>query len=66
MPCQISVTTMASNDDKLKQSSGQMLIFLKIFHFVMNSIKDNVYVQFIIELIEITHILFAPILMTET
>ena len=65
-PCPISVSTMASDDNKLKQSSGQMLIFLKIFPFIMNSIKDNVYVQFIIELIQITHILFAPIVMTET
>jgi hypothetical protein len=29
-PCPISVSTMASNDNKLKQSSGQMLILLKI------------------------------------
>lgn len=65
-PCPISVSTMASNDNKLKQSSGQMLILLKIFPYILNSIKDNIYVQFIIELIEITQIIFAPLLFKET
>lgn len=65
-PSPISVTTLTSNDNKLKQSSGQMLIFLKILPFILNGISGNIYVQFVIELIEITHILFSPVLAIET
>ena len=39
---------------------------MKIFPYILNAIKDNVYVQFIRDLIEISHILFAPILFRET
>ena len=65
-PCPISVSIMASNDNKLKQSSGQMLILLKILPYILNSIKGHNYVKFIIELIEITQIIFAPLLFRET
>lgn len=40
-PCPISVSTLASNDNKLKQSSGQMLILLKIMPFLLNSKKKK-------------------------
>ena len=43
-----------------------MLIFLKILPYILNSIKDHTHVKFIIELIEITQILFAPLLFRET
>ena len=45
---------------------GQILILMNIFPYIVNDIKDNVYVQFISDLIEISHILFAPILFRET
>lgn len=47
-PCSISVSTLASNDNTLKQSSGQMLILLKIIPFLLNTIEKNEYVQFIL------------------
>lgn len=40
-PCTISVSTLASNDNKLKQSSGQMLILLKIMPFLLSSIEKK-------------------------
>lgn len=46
-PCSISVSTLASNDNKLKQSSGQKLILLKILPFLLNSIEKNEYDQFV-------------------
>lgn len=58
-PCPISVSTLASNDNKLKQSSGQMLILLKIMPFLLNSIEKNEYVQFVLDLNEIVQILFV-------
>lgn len=42
-PCPISVSTLASNDNKLKQSSGQMLILLKIMPFLLNNLEKNEY-----------------------
>ncbi|KAM7380069.1 hypothetical protein PAMP_003389 [Pampus punctatissimus] len=65
-PCPISVSTLASNDNKLKQSSGQMLILLKIMPFLLNTIEKNEYVQFVLDLIEIVQILFAPVLSVQT
>ncbi|KAM7366747.1 hypothetical protein PAMP_014697 [Pampus punctatissimus] len=65
-PCPISVSTLASNDNKLKQSSGQMLILLKIMPFLLNTIEKNEYVQFVLDLIEIIQILFAPVLSVQT
>lgn len=65
-PCPITVNTLSSNDNKLKQSSGQMLVFMKIFPFIVNSISTNVYVQFIIGLLEISQIIFSPVIAIET
>jgi len=65
-PCPISVSTLASNDNKLKQSSGQMLILLKILPFLLNSIEKNEYVQFVLDLIEIVQIIFAPVLSVQS
>lgn len=65
-PCPISVNTLASNDNKLKQTSGQMLILLKIIPFLLNSIEKSEYVQFVLDLIEIVQILFAPVLYVQS
>lgn len=65
-PSPITVTTLSSNDNKLKQSSGQMLVFMKLFPFLVNGISTNVYVQFIIGLLEITQIIFSPVIAIET
>lgn len=65
-PCPVSVSTLASNDNKLKQSSRQMLILLKIMPFLLNTIEKNEYVQFVLDLIEIVQILFAPVLSVQT
>lgn len=64
-PCPISVNTLAANDNKLKQSCGQMLIFLKVLPFLLNDV-DNEYVKFIIRLIEIVQIVLAPIISLQT
>lgn len=64
-PCPISVATLAANDNKLKQSCGQMLILLKILPFLLNAV-DNEYVKFILKLIEIVQIVLAPIISFET
>lgn len=65
-PCPISVTTLASNDKKLKQSSGQMLVLLKIMPFLLNSIEKNECFQFVLDLVEIVQVLFAPVLSVES
>ncbi|KAF3857496.1 hypothetical protein F7725_009355 [Dissostichus mawsoni] len=65
-PCPVSVNTLSSNDNKLKQSSGQMLILLKIMPFLLNNMKGNIYVKFILELIEIVQIVFAPVISLQT
>lgn len=64
-PCPISVSTLAANDNKLKQSCGQMLILLKILPFLLNGM-DNEYVKFILKLIEIVQIVLAPVISLET
>lgn len=61
-PSPISVSTLTSSDGKLKQSSGQMLVLLRILPFVLESLEVNAYIQLIIELIEIVQIVFAPVL----
>ena len=61
-PCPIIVTKLASNDNKLKQASGQMLVLLKISPFVLDSCKINADIQVILDLIEIVQILFAPVI----
>lgn len=65
-PCPVSVSTLASNDNKLKQSSRQMLILLKIMPFLLNTIEKNEYVQIVLDSIEIVQILFAPVLPVQT
>ena len=65
-PSPISVSTLMSNDGKLKQSSGQMLVLIRILPFVLESLKTNAYVHLIIELIEIVQIVFAPVLTIAT
>ncbi|KAL2102281.1 hypothetical protein ACEWY4_001449 [Coilia grayii] len=64
-PCPISVTTLTANDNKLKQSCGQMLIFLKILPFLLRDV-DNEYVKFINKLIEIVQIVLAPVISLQT
>lgn len=65
-PRPINYVTLASSDNKLKQSSGQMLILLKIVPFLLNSLATNEYVKFVLELIEIVKILFAPVVSVNT
>ena len=65
-PCPITASTLSSNDNRLKQSSGQMLVLLKILPFLLNNVKDSEFVQFIIELVEITQILLAPVISLHT
>lgn len=64
-PCSVSVNTLAANDNRLKQSSGQMLILLKILHFLLDGV-DNEYTKFILKLIEIVQIVLAPIISLQT
>lgn len=61
-PCPITYATLASNDNKIKQSSGQMLVLLKILPFLFNSVEGNQFVKFLLELIEIVQIIFAPVI----
>lgn len=60
-PCPIALSTLASNDNRLKQSCGQMLILLKILPFLFNGV-DNEYTRFIIKLIQIVKTVLAPII----
>ncbi|KAM3583191.1 uncharacterized protein V6R79_011079 [Siganus canaliculatus] len=61
-PSPITYSTLSSSDNKLKQSSGQMIVLLKILPFLIDTVKDNEYYKIIIELIEIVQILFAPVI----
>ncbi|CAG5851037.1 unnamed protein product [Menidia menidia] len=65
-PSPIAYSTLASSDNKLKQSSGQMIVLLKILPFLIDSVKDNEYYKIILELIEIVKILFAPVIGLQT
>lgn len=65
-PCPIAYSTLASNDNKLKQSSGQMLVLLKILPFLLDVIKGSAYFSFILELLEIVQLLFSPVICLET
>ena len=49
-PSPISVGTLTSSYGKLKQSSGQMLVLLRILTFVLESLEVNAYVHLIIEI----------------
>lgn len=65
-PCPISVNTLSSNDNKLKQSAGQMLVLLKILPFLIDKIGENNYTQMICKMLEIVKILFSPIIAVST
>ena len=65
-PCPISVSTLSSNDNKLKQSSGQMLVLLKILPFLIDNVGESDYIILLIELLEIVKILFSPIIALST
>lgn len=65
-PCPISVNTLSSNDNKLKQSAGQMLVLLKILPFIIDKIGENDYTQMLRKLLEIVKILFSPIIALST
>ncbi len=65
-PSPISLSTLMSSDGRLKQSSGQILVLLRILPFVLESLEDNVYVHLIHELIEIVQKVFAPVLTIAT
>lgn len=64
-PCPISVSALAANDNKLKQSCGQILILLKILPFLFNDM-DNENVKFILKLIQIVQIILAHVISLET
>ena len=64
-PCPVSANTLAANDNRLKQSSGQMLILLKILPFLLDGV-DNEYTKFLLKLIEIVQIVLAPIISLQT
>ena len=59
-PSPVSVSALAANDNRLKRSSGQMLILLKILPFLLNDV-DSEYVTFIVKLIEIVQIVLDPL-----
>jgi len=42
-PSPIVYSTLTSSDNKLKQSSGQMIVLLKILPFLIDTVKDNEY-----------------------
>ncbi|XP_061747842.1 uncharacterized protein LOC133549871 [Nerophis ophidion] len=65
-PCPISVTTLSSNDNKLKQSAGQMLVLLKILPFLIDTTGENAHTQLLLKLLEIVKILFSPIIALAT
>ncbi|KAK7886077.1 hypothetical protein WMY93_025698 [Mugilogobius chulae] len=65
-PTPISVSTITSNDNKLKQSSGQMLVLLRILPFILQSLEENEHCHLLLELIEIVFIAFAPVLSNAT
>ena len=65
-PSLIKHSTLASSDNKLKQSSGQMLVLLKILPFLIDAVKGNEYHTLILELIEIVQILIAPVICLQT
>ncbi|CAJ1050800.1 uncharacterized protein LOC127420693 isoform X2 [Xyrichtys novacula] len=65
-PCPISVNTLTSDDNILKQSAGQMLVLLKILPFLFDTIGDNDYTKMLHKLLEIVKILFSPIIALST
>ncbi|KAL4008313.1 hypothetical protein ACER0C_002165 [Sarotherodon galilaeus] len=65
-PSVITYSTLASSDNKLKQSSGQMIVLLKILPFLIDAAKGTEHYAFILELIEIVQILLAPVISLQT
>lgn len=65
-PCPISVNTLSSNDNKPKQSVGQMLVLLKIMPFLIDIAGENEHTQMLLKLLEIVKILFSPIIALPT
>lgn len=65
-PCPILVITLSSNDNKLKQSAGHMLVLLKILPFLIDKIGENDYTQMLLKLLKIVKILFSPIIAPST
>lgn len=65
-PCPISVNTLSSNDNKLKQSSGQMLVLLKILPFLYDHVEEREYIKLLLELFETVKLLFSPIIALST
>ena len=63
-PSVLLPTTMASDDNRLRQTASQMLVLIKILPFVLTSVvqKDNMYFQFMSELITIANILLSPLI----
>lgn len=60
------LSIQSSNDNKLKQSAGQMLVLLKILPFLIDKIGENDYTQMLLKLLEIVKILFSPIIALST
>lgn len=58
-PCPISVNTLSSNDNKLKQSAGQMLVLLNILPFLIDKIGENDYTQMLLKLLESQNSVFT-------
>ena len=65
-PSPLAYSTLASSDNKLKQSSGQIIVLLKILPFLIDTVKGTEYYTIILELIEIVQILFAPVIGVQT
>ena len=63
-PSVLLPTTLTSDDNRLRQSASQMLVFIKVLPFIMHSFteRENVYLQFIAELMTIVNILLSPII----
>lgn len=62
----LRITTLASNDNKLKQSSGQMLISINIIPLLSDNIEKNPHIPFVLGLIETDKIFFAPVVSIKT
>lgn len=63
-PCEIQPTVLFSDDSRLKQTASQMMVFLKILPFVLLGLvsSENEHFRFIIQLLNIYHILVSPVI----
>ncbi|XP_035994917.1 uncharacterized protein LOC118563700 [Fundulus heteroclitus] len=50
-PFPISVNTLSSNDNKLRQSAGQMLVLLKILLFLIDKTGQDYYTEMLLNLV---------------